>query len=99
MLGSSVVVVLALVLVLAFVVIGTIVVSLLADNVEVLVEVDLHLTAIVEADLDAVGGAIVAGFGLGDGAAAGLLEGSVDCPIEGRAGQRLRSPRRRGPRR
>jgi hypothetical protein len=105
LLWSSVVVVLALVLVLAFVIVGTIAVGILADDGEVRVEVGLYLTAVLEADLDAVGGAVVAGFGLGDGAAAGLLEGSVDRPIAGRAGQwllviaarRRRLQRPRGP--
>jgi hypothetical protein len=64
-------------------VVGTVVVGLMTDDVEVLVEIDLSLAAIIEADLDAVGGTVVAAFGLDDGATAGLLQGSSGRFVEG----------------
>src|SRR5918999_2256983 len=66
-----------------------VVVRLGADDVEVLVEVHLDLAAVLEADLDAVGGAAVADLGLDDRAAARLLKRRIDRTVERRTRKRL----------
>ena len=58
-------------------------------TLKLLVEVDLDLAAVGEADLDAVGGAVVAGLGLQHGPAAGCGQGGGHRPVAGRAGQFL----------
>ena len=67
--------------VVVVVVVGAVVVVFLADHVEVLVQLDLDLAAVRQKDLDAVRGSVVAGLGLGDRAAAGVLEGGRNGPV------------------
>ena len=57
--------------------------DLVADDVEVLVELDVDLRAVVEGDLDLVVALFVADFGLGDATAAGVLEGGRTGLLEG----------------
>ena len=73
----------------AFVVAGPVVVGLAADDLEVGVEVDLDLAAVVQLDLDAVGGAVVSGLRLDDRAAAGVRECGVGGLLQVGAGQGL----------
>ena len=61
------------------------VVGLVADHVELLVELDVDLGAVVEGDLDLVVALLVADLGLGDPALAGVLEGGGRGLVEGRA--------------
>src|SRR4029450_13055832 len=58
--------------------VGLVLVGLLVDDLEAAVEVDLDLAAVVEADLDPVGGAVVAGLGLQHSPAAGGGQGGRD---------------------
>lgn len=69
-------------------VVGAVVVRGLADHVELVVEIDLDLASILELDLDAEGGSVVADLGLGVGSATRLLEGRGNSLVEGRASQR-----------
>src|SRR5687767_5677415 len=64
-------------------------VGLVADHVEVAVELDIDLAAVVEGHLYLVEALLVAGLGLGDGALAGVLERRRLGLVEGRAGDRL----------
>ena len=102
------------VVVRAVVVVSAVVVLLLADHLELVVEVDLDLRTVGEPHLDAVGGAIVADLGLGDVPATGRLEccrgraGRASSPSRGHRRRprppprhrcRYRAPRPRPPRR
>ena len=60
------------------------VVGLGADDLEVLVELDVDLAAVVQGHLDLVLALLVADLGLGDLAAAGLLERGVLGPLAAR---------------
>ena len=62
---------------------SAVVVGFLPDDLEVLVQADLDLAPVVEPDLDAVGGAVVADLRLGDRPAARVLERRRGRLVEG----------------
>ena len=68
--------------------VGAILVGFGADDGEAGVEIDLDDAAIVQLDLDAVGRAVVADFGLDDGAAAGVRQSRLGGPVQVGADQR-----------
>jgi hypothetical protein len=59
-----------------------------ADDVEVLVELDIDLASIIERDLDLVVALFVANLGAGDLALADARESGGLCPLEGGARDR-----------
>ena len=63
-------------------------VGLVPDDVEVAVELHVDLASVLEGDLDLVVALLVADLGLGDLAAAGVLERRGACPVEGVAADR-----------
>src|SRR5687767_15073523 len=67
----------------------SVVVGLLADNVEARVEVDLDHAPVVELHLHAVRGSVIPDLGLDDGATTGVGQSGLGGPLEVRAGQRL----------
>ncbi len=69
--------------------IAGLVVGLVSDDDEALVEADLDHASVVEPDLDAVRGAVVADLGLDDRTATGVLERSGRGAFERRAAEGL----------
>jgi hypothetical protein len=65
-----------------------IVVSFLADNLAVLIELNFDLTTVLTADLDFVGGIIVTNFGLRDPAPGVFSQGGSNALIAGLAADR-----------
>src|ERR687896_281149 len=62
---------------------GAIIVTFLTNDLAVPIELDLDLTAVLTADLDFVGGAIVADFSLRDRATRVFCQGSSNALVAG----------------